>query len=86
MATDLNDCKLIEINALDTRGGIKAEYVNINNTYDPFAIVWKLVHQLVQTVAPEFGGSPKEVDVFIIKLCNDEAEDIAFDITSFYGK
>lgn len=86
MAINLNDCVLIEINASDSDEGIQAEYAYINNKYGPFGIAWKLVRQRVQTFMPESGGPSKEVDVFTIKLGNDKTEDIAFDITSFYGK
>lgn len=86
MTINLNDCELIEINAPDTGAGIEAEYAYINKKHGPFGIAWKLVRQRVQTFMPESGGHAKEVDVFTIKLWNDKTEDIAFDITSFYGK
>jgi hypothetical protein len=81
MTINLIDFELIEINA-----GIEAEYVYISKKHSPFGIAWKLVRQCVQTLMPESRGFPKEVNVLTIKLWNVKAENIAFDITSFYSK
>jgi len=86
MTINWNDCELVEISALDAGEGIEAKYAYFNNKHGPFGSVWKLVHQSLQTFTPKSGGPPKEVDVFTIKLWNDKAENIAFDITSFYSK
>ncbi len=86
MTINLNNCELVEIHASDAGEGIEAEYDYINKKHGPFGIAWKLVRQRVQTFTPESGTPSKEMDVFTIKLWNEKTEDIAFDITSFYGK
>lgn len=86
MPLNVNDCELIVIEALDTESGICAEYEYIDQIYGEFGVGWELLRQRVTTRNPNKGGDPVEVDILTIKLPSGEVKDIAFDITSFYGK
>jgi hypothetical protein len=85
MSFNVNDCDLIVIEAVDTDAGIDAEYAYITEQFGPYGIGWELQRQKVLThVLPEKGLM--QIDVLTIELANGELRDIAFDITSFYGK
>ena len=86
MSFNVNDCDLIVIDAENTDSGIDAEYAYISEQFGPFGVGWKLQRQKVLAhVLPE-EGPPIQIDVLTVELANGEVQDIAFDITSFYGK
>ncbi len=86
MSFNVNDCDLIVIDAADTDSGIDAEYAYISEQFGPFGVGWQLQRQKVLTHVLPGEGDQIQVDVLTIELANGEVKDIAFDITSFYGK